>query len=65
MTLSPQTIGQTVVQQGVMAADWRFASFTVGDNYFEVQEDNVDSMPTAAQFQTVVAAAVAKATQTP
>jgi len=65
VTLSPQTIGQTVVQEGVFAGDWRFASFTVGDNYFQVQEDNVDSMPTAAQFQTVVAAAVAKATVTP
>lgn len=65
VTLSPQTIGQTVVQQGVMAGDWRVASFTVGDNYFQVEEDNIDSMPTAAQFQTVVAAAVAKATVTP
>jgi hypothetical protein len=64
VTLSPQTIGQIVVQQGVFAGDWRFASFTVGDKYFQVQEDNIDSMPTAAQFQTVVAAAVAKATVT-
>jgi hypothetical protein len=63
--LSPQTIGQTVVQKGAIAGDGRFASFTVGDNYFEVQEDNIDSMPTDGQFQTVVAAAVAKATETP
>jgi hypothetical protein len=65
VTLSPQTVGQTIVQEGVFAGDWRFASFTVGDNYFQVQEDNIDSMPTVAQFQTVVAAAVAKATVTP
>jgi len=65
VTLSPQTISQTVVQQGVMSGDWRVASFTVGDNYFEVEEDNIDSMPTAAQFRTIVAAAVAKATMTP
>jgi membrane-associated protease RseP (regulator of RpoE activity) len=60
-TLSPNMVGQTLVTEGVTAAGWRFASFTVADDYFEVQEDNVDSMPTAAQFQTVVAAAVAKA----
>jgi hypothetical protein len=63
-TFSPQTIGRTVVMEAVNASspDWRVALFTVGDNFFEVEEDNVDSLPTVAQFQTVVAAAVAKAT---
>lgn len=63
-TLSPQTIGHTVVMEGVNATtpDWRFATFAVGDNYFEVQEDNLDALPSIAQFQTVVAAAVARAT---
>lgn len=65
VTLSATLVGQTVVSEGVTAADWRFANFTVGDNYFEVQEDNVNSMPTAAQFQTVVATAVARATASP
>ncbi|HEY3924568.1 MAG TPA: hypothetical protein VGL75_08395 [Acidothermaceae bacterium] len=65
VTLSPRTIGQTVVQQGVMAGNWRVASFTVGDNYFEVEEDNLYSLPTIAQFQTVLTAALAKATSTP
>jgi hypothetical protein len=66
-TLSPERIGQTVVMGGatVTDPDWRFAAFVIGDNYFEVREDNLDSRPTAAQFQTVVAAAVAKATATP
>jgi hypothetical protein len=65
VTPSPNTVGQTVVMEGVTGTDWRFAAFTVGDNYFEVQEDSPDSRPTLAQFQTVVAAAVAKATVTP
>jgi hypothetical protein len=63
-TFSPQRIGRTVVTEGANAPspDWRVAIFTVGDDYFEVEEDNVGSLPTVAQFQTVVAAAVAKAT---
>lgn len=63
-TFSPQTVGSTVVMEGMNASspDWRVAIFTVGDNYFEVEEDDVGSLPTVAQFQTVVAAAVAKAT---
>jgi hypothetical protein len=63
-TFLPQTIGRTVVMEAVNAPspDWRVALFTVGDNFFEVEEDNLDSPPTFAQFQTVVAAAVAKAT---
>jgi hypothetical protein len=62
VVLSPRTVGQTVVLEGVTAAGWRFASFAVGDNYFEVQEDNIDAMPTIAQFRAIVDAAVARAT---
>lgn len=62
VALSPTVVGQTVVLEGVTPTNWRHAMFTVGDNYFEVQEATVDSLPTSAQFQTVVAAAVAKAT---
>jgi hypothetical protein len=65
VVLAPQTVGQTVVLEGMVASDWRFALFTVGDTYFEVQEDNIDSTPTAAQFRVIVDAAVARATASP
>jgi hypothetical protein len=62
--LSQQTIGQTVVVQGQVSSIARIASFAVGDSFFQVQEIDATAAPTAAQFEAVVSAAVARATAT-
>jgi hypothetical protein len=62
LSLSKQTIGQTVVVEGLISSTTQVASFVVGDNFFEVQEIREAGAPDAAQFQTVVSAAVARAT---
>jgi hypothetical protein len=63
VTLSPQTVGPAVAQEGVTATGLRYAVFVVGDNFFEVTEASDGSVPlTVAQFETAVTAAVARAT---
>lgn len=63
VALSPEPVGQTVTLQGLMDGDLRVAIFVVGDNFYEVTEASVtSSLPTVVQFQTVVAAALERAT---